>query len=123
MSGGRGGGCWHQRQLHSLIADQALRMARRFHARHRRKFGDYQAANLILTQKGSLRLVDVGSTFCDVLQPCDKETFLRSIPSLHPAVAEMKKAFEANFVAQTLQTPQVSSRAYQLQTPLLTPQE
>lgn len=126
-SGVRGGGCWHQRQLHSLIADQALRMARRFHARHRRKFGDYQAANLILTQEGSLRLVDLGSTFCDVLQPCDKETFLRSIPSLHPAVAEMKKAFEAGFGAgqtlQTLQTPQASSRAYQLQTPLLTPQE
>uniref|UniRef100_A0A7S4UN51 Protein kinase domain-containing protein n=1 Tax=Alexandrium monilatum TaxID=311494 RepID=A0A7S4UN51_9DINO len=85
-----GQACEHVAPLRSLVARQAARLNWRFQALHGRRHGDFKADNVLLDRRGVPRLADFLSPFC---RSCDREEFLGSTDSAHPAVMEMRGAF------------------------------
>lgn len=91
------GACEHIAQLRSLVAQQAARLNWRFQAMHGRRHGDFKADNVLLDRRGVLRLADFLSPFCT---SCDKDEFLGSTDSVHPAINEMRGAFDCAWQAE-----------------------
>merc|ERR1711879_905758 len=80
------GVCEHVHWLSSLLVQQVPLLNRRFQAMHGRRHGDFKANNVLVERGGTPRLADFLSAFC---RSCDRNEFLGSIPSMHPAVRDM----------------------------------
>eukprot|EP00397_Hematodinium_sp_SG-2012_P006909 GEMP01006946.1.p1 GENE.GEMP01006946.1~~GEMP01006946.1.p1 ORF type:complete len:701 (+),score=136.13 GEMP01006946.1:257-2359(+) len=93
--------------MYNLVGEQVPRVLRRYQNRHLRKHGDGKADNILVTSKGRIVMCDMGSTFNDSLKPCDRDEYLRSIPTLDAQLAEMKRRFDEVF-RNTQEVPDVS---------------
>jgi len=86
--------------MYSLVGEQVPRVLRNYQLRHLRKHGDGKADNILVTKSGSIVLCDIGSTFNDSLKPCDRDEYLRSLPTLDKQLTEMKRRFDDVFRCQ-----------------------
>jgi len=103
------GSCEHLHQLNSLIVTQAPFLSQRFQVRHGQRHGDFKADNILIDREGRPRLVDFLSPFCTA---CDREEFMTSICSTHPAITQMRDAACSRWQASaSMSVPSANSGA------------